>query len=347
MLGVGELAPSQRSNVQRILNGGYHVLELINEMVDMAHLETSEIATSLEPVRIKEALRNALDAMSALIAERNQRVIANLESCEDCHVRADRRILSQALFSLFSSVIRSCRTGGSLSISCREISGNRLRIEICAQGARAQDYSRGLLTPAQLLTVDVATLHDSELKLSLAQTRINAMRGSIAMEENADGGAQLIVELFLLDDPLERLEGDGAAMLELAHGDRAPQHGTVLYFEDNLPNLALMEDILAFRPGIKLLKALSGRSGLILAEIHAPDWILLDLGLPDMPGEMVVRSLRGNGRTGRIPITILSGDTDPETIRRLIAAGARDYLTKPLDLQKLLSLLDRTITVQN
>ena len=125
------------------------------------------------------------------------------------------------------------------------------------------------------------------------------------------------------------------------------QQGAVLYFEDNPSNLTLMEGILACRPGVTLLKAKDAKSGLDLAVTHMPDWILLDLGLPDMPGEKVVLRLRESSRTCHIPITVLSGDSDPETIRQIVAAGARDYLTKPLNVQELLNLLDRTLRIRS
>lgn len=348
MLAVHQLTLQQRENVQRILTGGYHLLELIGELVDLTHIETGQIGNvPPEPIRIREALRNALQAMQPLAAERNLTVRLDIEACYDSHVRADRRRLTQAFVSLLASVFRSSSSGGVVSLACRETPGNRLRIDICYDATNGGDGSRRLFTPAELLSIDLANLGDSDLGLALTQRLVKAMSGNIGFEQTTGAGTRLFIEFFLLDDPLERLEGDSAAMLALAQGVPQAQKGTVLYVEDNPTNLRLIEDILSYRPGIKLLKALDAKTGLHLAEVHTPDWILLDLNLPDMSGETVVRRLRANQRTFRIPITVLSGDTDPQRIRQMVAAGARDYLTKPLHIQKLLDLLDHTLRIQS
>jgi signal transduction histidine kinase/CheY-like chemotaxis protein len=342
MLAVDNLTPQQRDNVQRILTGGYHVLELIHDLVDLAHLESGRLGTSPEPVRIKEVLKNALQAVQPLAAERNVTVRLDIGTCRDSHVRADRGRLRQALLNVLSGVIRTSHSGGEVSLTCRQTPGNRMRIEICDDARVTEDHSRRLFTPAELLSMDLANLEDSELGLTLTQRLVKEMGGNIGLESTAASGNHLFLEFFLLDDPLERLAGDGAAMLALSQGVQEPQQATVLYFEDNPANLALIEHIFAYRPGIVLLKARDARTGLDLAHTHTPDWILLDLNLPDMPGEAVVRHLRESRRTCHIPISVLSADATPETIRKLVAAGARDYLTKPLDIQKLLALLDDT-----
>ena len=338
MLAVAQLGPQQRNNVQSILAGGYHVLDLINELADLAKIEPLGLGISPEPVRIKEALKNALKSLQPLIAERSVTVRLDIEACLDSHVRVDRRRLRQALSELLSHVIRASPREGTVSLSCYETPGNRVHIEISGTGLRAEDCSR---SPTELLPMDLANLDESQPDLRLTQRLLQAMGVGIALE-NAGAGYRLSLEFFLLDDPLERLEGDSAAMRAFVHGARAAQQGVVLYVEDNPANLQLIEHILAFRPGIELLKAMDAKSGIELAETRAPNWILLDLNLPDMAGEMVVRHLREGGHTSRIPITVLSGDAAPDTIRRIIAAGARDYLTKPLDIQKLLALLDDT-----
>jgi CheY-like chemotaxis protein len=119
---------------------------------------------------------------------------------------------------------------------------------------------------------------------------------------------------------------------------------TVLYIEDNLSNLHLVERIFTRRPGARLLTAMQGFLGLGLADLHKPDWILLDLHLPDISGEEVLRRLRANPRTAHIPVTILSADATPGQIKRLLGIGARDYLTKPLDVRRLIHLLDGTLS---
>ncbi|HET8680157.1 MAG TPA: response regulator [bacterium] len=118
---------------------------------------------------------------------------------------------------------------------------------------------------------------------------------------------------------------------------------TVLYIEDNLSNLALVQRILARRPEVRLIQAVQGRAGLNLAREHRPDLILLDLHLPDIHGSEVLRLVKDDPTTRTIPVVVISADATTGQIERLIAAGARDYLTKPLDVRKLLSLLDEAL----
>jgi CheY-like chemotaxis protein len=148
------------------------------------------------------------------------------------------------------------------------------------------------------------------------------------------------VELGRVEPPIAALAGDeGPAAGEVAAG----ASGVVLYIEDNLANLTLIERVLARRPQTKLLSALQGQLGLDLAREHRPDLILLDLHLPDLPGEEVLARLAREPRTRHIPVVVLSADATPGQIERLLAAGARAYLTKPLDVPSFLKLLDASL----
>jgi CheY-like chemotaxis protein len=126
----------------------------------------------------------------------------------------------------------------------------------------------------------------------------------------------------------------------------ASYQGTILYIEDNVSNIRLMQKILAPYTGVQLLEAMQGKTGLAMAHLHTPDWILLDLQLPDMGGEDVLRALRQDPRTLGVPVAILSADATPGNIDRLKAAGACQYLTKPLDVRQLIGLLERTLPHQ-
>jgi CheY-like chemotaxis protein len=168
------------------------------------------------------------------------------------------------------------------------------------------------------------------------------MGGTLVVESAIGLGSRFSAEFALIEDPSKWLETEDAAAVLI--GDRPRAHrGTVLYIEDNSANLSLVEQILTHSPDIRLLSAMQGQLGLDLAELHTPDWILLDVHLPDIPGDEVLRRLRLNPRTRQIPVTILSADATDGQIARLMSAGARDYLTKPLDVRKLLSLLEATI----
>jgi CheY-like chemotaxis protein len=118
----------------------------------------------------------------------------------------------------------------------------------------------------------------------------------------------------------------------------------VLYIEDDLVNFTLVERILEFRPALKLLHAPRGEVGVELAQIHRPKLILLDLNLPDMHGSEVLRRLREDPSTAQVPVVVLSADATPSQIERLLTAGARNYLTKPFDIDPFLAVVDEMVS---
>jgi CheY-like chemotaxis protein len=151
-------------------------------------------------------------------------------------------------------------------------------------------------------------------------------------------GSSFWVELPVTEGPVERAERQRELDPKAAKAPESPL--TVLYIEDNLSNLQLVERVLSRRPGVRLISAMRPQLGLDLAAEHDPDLILLDLHLPDMPGQEVLRRLRAEPRTAQVPVIILSADARPSLIQALLDQGVRAFLTKPLDVRELLGLLD-------
>jgi CheY-like chemotaxis protein len=182
------------------------------------------------------------------------------------------------------------------------------------------------------------------LGLALSQRLVEVMGGQLRVESAVGEGSTFWVELPVTENPRERLElgrADGARADTVARPAR-----TILYVEDNLANLDLVETILMGRPEISLIPALQGRLGLQLAREHRPDLVLLDLHLPDITGEMVLHELRADERTRHVPVLVISADATTRQIERLRVAGARDYLTKPLDVDQFLAAVDAALVVE-
>ena len=178
------------------------------------------------------------------------------------------------------------------------------------------------------------------LGLALSKRLVEAMGGQIGVETTVGAGSTFWVELPLVQSPLE---ASGLAAAGTARPSEVER--TILYVEDNLANVRLVERILARRPGVRLLTAMQGRLGLDLIREHRPDLVLLDINLSDLQGDEVMRLLREDARTKEIPIVVISATEDRRILKRLLAEGARAYLTKPLDAQRLLSLLDEILPV--
>jgi CheY-like chemotaxis protein len=344
LLGLEPLSEQAADNVYQILKGGYHLLDLINEILDLARIESGRFTVSLEAVRMREVLKDALDLVRPQAIEKNVTITSDVALGCAHHVRADFQRLKQVFLNLLSNAIKFNRSGGSVVLSCEETQDKKLRIEVLDTGPGiSAEGLRKIFRPFERLGADGADGGGTGLGLALSRRLMEAMGGTIGVESSVGFGSRFFVELALAEDPAAVLDHEDTANTAI-NAVATGRSRTVLYIEDNSSNLRLVERIFALRPDVRLLSAVRGSLGLDLAELHNPDWILLDLHLPDISGEEVLRRLRANPGTARIPVTILSADATPGQINRLIEAGARDYLTKPLDVRKLIHLLEKTIS---
>jgi CheY-like chemotaxis protein len=173
------------------------------------------------------------------------------------------------------------------------------------------------------------------------------MRGSIGVESTVGRGTTFWVEFPRTSSPLEGLAYDQNAAVHQHKQTADAEKRTVLYIEDNPSNLTLIEQILAEEPDIELMTAMQGKVGLEFARQHSPDLILLDLHLPDLPGWEVLAELQKDEATRHIPTIVISADATARQIKRLLAAGARSYLTKPVNVAEFCRVLDETTKVKN
>jgi CheY-like chemotaxis protein len=181
------------------------------------------------------------------------------------------------------------------------------------------------------------------LGLALSRRLMEAMGGGLVLEQSGPDGSTFVLEVRLAADPLDGLVLPPAPAASADEGEAPCRPVTLLYVEDNLANLTLVETILGSRPGWRTIPALQGRLGAELAREHEPDLVLLDLHLPDVNGDEVLRRLRADPRTAHIPVVMISADATPRTIDRLLAQGADAYITKPLDVDEFLATIDRLL----
>jgi CheY-like chemotaxis protein len=245
------------------------------------------------------------------------------------------------LLNLLSNAVKYNAAGGSVRVSCDEVTGARLRIGVTDTGSGiAPEKLERLFTPFDRLGAEEGEIEGTGLGLALSKHLVEAMGGTLHVETRLGVGSTFGVDLPITSAPIAALEPEEPAQ---AAGAAPTRQLLVLYVEDNLSNLRLVERVVARRPRVKLISAMQGRVGLDLAREHQPDLVLLDRHLPDLTGDDVLRHLLEDERTRAIPVVMLSADASPGQVQRLLEAGARDYLTKPLDVLKLLALLDETI----
>jgi len=334
--------PADRESVEQILKGGRHLLGLINEVLDIARIEAGQLPLSPEPVRVGDAVQCVLDLARPLATGRGIEFLTAGAALHAQHVWADAQRLQQVLLNLVSNGIKYNREGGKLTVACDAAHEGRLRISVTDTGAGFPPaFRERLFQPFDRLDAEQRGVEGTGLGLVLSKRLVEAMGGTIGVESVLGEGSTFWVEFPQVESPVERLERVASEAVSLPVSTE--QTGTLLYVEDNLSNLRLVERTIALRPGVKLIPAMQGRLGLDLARQHRPDLILLDVHLPDISGEQVLRELRADPELGRTPVVVLSADATPGQVQRLLAAGARAYLTKPLDVRRLLTLLDETL----
>jgi PAS domain S-box-containing protein len=331
-----ELPVQQARGVQHILKAGRHLLNLINEVLEISRIEAGRENFSLEPVALAPVLKEALGLVRPLAAQWEV-ALAEGEWPPNAFVQADRQRLVQVLLNLLSNAIKYNHRHGRVRLTCAPADGGwALRVADTGRGIPAERAEQ-LFTPFARLGAEQSDVEGTGLGLALSRRLCEAMGGGLALEQSDADGSVFRVDLVAADDPLRALEETGThAAWPVPHRD-----ATLLYVEDNLANLSLVEAILLSRPGWRTVAALQGQLGVELAREHVPDLVLLDLHLPDIPGEEVLRRLRADARTAGIPVVVVSADATPGSLERLRAAGADAYLTKPLDVDEFLAAIDR------
>lgn len=349
ILGFGQLleqdltAPGDIESIQQILKGGRHLLELVDEVLDISRIEVGRIALSIEPVQIADAMQEALDLVRPLAAARNIQIKETVcENHSEQYVVSDRQRLKQVFLNFLSNGIKYNTPGGSLRLNGEATPRGTFRVSVTdtGPGIAPEDIGR-LFIPFERILGSGHTTEGIGLGLSICERLVKLMGGEIGVESEVGKGSTFWVEMPVAESPMKQLE-HSAEMSWDSNG--SSEACTILYIEDNLANLRLVERILAHRPQIRLLAAMQGRRGLELAQEHSPDLILLDLHLPDLTGDLVLAQLRENPKTSSVPVVMISADATPRQAERLLAAGAQAYLTKPLDVKQFLAAVDGALT---
>ena len=345
LLQMQKLTPAQNDRVGHIVNAGRHLLDLINEVLDIARIEAGRVELSLEPVRVSDLVGETLDLIRPLASQRQIRIHHPTDDHPliQRHVMADRQRFKQVLLNLLSNAVKYNADGGSVRLDYTEGDAGRLRIGVTDTGAgiSADKVSR-LFVPFERLGAETSNVQGTGLGLALSKRLMEAMDGAIGLDSVPGQGTTFWVELPHAENQMDRRS---RVALTGAPSHMETLEGThkVLYIEDNLSNLTLIEHLLIEHTEIKLITAMQGGIGIDLARQHCPDLILLDLHLPDIPGWEVLARLRADEKTRDIPVIAVSADATPRQVERLMAAGAQDYLTKPLDIDRFHEMMRRVL----
>ena len=346
LLEMDELNPDQMGSLAQILKSGYHLLNLINEVLDISRIEAGKMPISVEPVKLDEALKSAVELIRPLADKHGISIQITIPSSRDVFVTADRQRLKQVLLNLLSNAVKYNRENGAIHVTASlQIDGTLHLVVRDTGGGIPPEKMNRLFVAFDRLDLDSDKVEGTGLGLALSKGLVEAMGGRIGAQSVIGEGSTFWVDLQLTTQ--EREEIVMAEVDDYLKTSPSPRKGLVLYVEDNLSNIQLIEKVLARLPGVELISAMQGRLALDLARLHKPNLILLDLHLPDLNGEIVLQRLRAESETKNIPVVIMSADATHGQIEHMQAVGADAYLTKPIDVKAFLKMIGEMLRVEN
>ena len=345
LLDVGTPAPTtgQKSRIDQILKAGWHLLELVNEILDLSVIESGRLPVAIEPVTLSVVMR---DCQSMVEQQEQDSGISIRYPAFDqpLLVQADRRHLKQVLINLLSNAIKYNRSGGSVEVTCGSASG-RVRISVRDTGPGLSPEQLAQLFQAfNRLGQEAGAVKGTGIGLVVSKRLVEMMGGEIGAHSTVGAGSVFWVELdAALAAPDLAVDGTAAGTVAAvtsppAHTEAAQR--TLLYVEDNQDNLKLMQHLMARRTDIRMLSASDGASGIALARAQRPDLILMDINLPGISGLEALKILQQDPATRHILVLALSADAMSGDIEKGLAAGFFRYVTKPIRFDEFIGVLD-------
>jgi signal transduction histidine kinase/AmiR/NasT family two-component response regulator len=330
--------PTQKRSIDQISKAGWYLLELINEILDLALIESGKLPLSLEPTSLTAVMREC-HAMIEPQAQKRGIGMTFPESPRSYFVRADRTRLKQVLINLLSNAIKYNRAGGSVVVdyTMSRPGSIRVRVKDTGEGLSAGDLAQ-LFQPFNRLGKESGIEQGTGIGLMVSKQLVELMQGRIGVESTVGEGSAFWFELNLTAEPTP-----GAIAAQVSREARVQagaKQRTLLYVEDNPANLMLVEDLVGRRPDIRLMTATDGNHGVEIARASLPDVILMDINLPGISGIQALKLLRADPATAHIPVVALSANAMPRDIAKGLEAGFFRYLTKPINVNEFMDVLE-------
>jgi signal transduction histidine kinase/ActR/RegA family two-component response regulator len=356
ILGFGQILASEalpKTEVQKkefvghILRAGRHLLALINEILDLAKIESGGVTLSPEPTSITDVLLECQKLVEPQAGERGIRMVFPAEN--GIYVIADRTRLKQVVLNLLSNAIKYNRTGGAVLVGCEVGESQRVRVSVQDTGPGLRpEQLQALFQPFNRLGQESGPVEGTGIGLMVTKKLLELMGGTIGVTSAPGAGS---VFFFELNSAAPVTQSTEVAPAEAPVTPRINAQDSaipmLLYVEDNPANLKLVEEMIRFRSDVRLLSAPDARLGIELARAHRPRVILMDIHLPGMQGEDALKILREDPKTGHIPVIAITAYAMPRDIAKGLAAGFFRYLTKPLALDAFTEAIDSALAASS
>ncbi|MDH5302417.1 MAG: response regulator [Gammaproteobacteria bacterium] len=337
------LSESQRDCLSEIHKAGEHLLELINDILDLAKIEDGRVDIQLRPVLVQEFIESGISMITPLLARNHLTLVFDPQQCQDMQVWADEVRLRQALINLLSNACKYNVPNGTVSIECLKNGDGYLRIVVKDTGRGiSADKLDNLFMPFNRLGAETSDIEGTGIGLVITKSLVELMGGQVGCDSQLGVGSSFWLDVPSLESGEAWQQGSELSENPVSMFSRG-EGVTVLYIEDNAANVRLVSRILGRFPGLALLIAHDGALGLRLAREHCPDVILLDINLPVMDGFAVLRQLRSDETTQKIPVIGVSANASVAAVKAADDARFDDYLTKPFQINRLLQSLQSVL----
>jgi PAS domain S-box-containing protein len=341
--GAPSPTPSQKRNLEQILQAGWYLLDLINEILDLALIESGGVMVSREPVSLVEVMQ---ECRAMIESQAQQRGIGITFPQLDTpwYVKADRTRIKQVLINLLFNAIKYNSPRGTVTVECTRRESNVVRISVRDTGEGiAPDKLEQLFQPFNRLGKETSAEQGTGIGLVVTKRLVELMGGTIGVESAVGTGTVFWFELTRTEAPALAGLDDRATEPTLPPTPGGAPLRTLLYVEDNPANLELVEQLVARRPDLRLLTAADGALGIEFARAYQPEMILMDIHLPGISGIEAMKILHADPATAHIPIVALSANAVPRDIEKGLRAGFFSYLTKPIKVPEFMQALDEAL----
>src|SRR3990172_8164459 len=335
--------PTQKESIGQILKAGWYLLELINEVLDLALIESGKLSLSLESVPLVDVM---LECQAMIEPQAQKSGIRMTFPPSDCpfYIKADRTRLKQVLINLLSNAIKYNREGGTVIVDCTASTAKRIHISVqdTGEGLSPEKLAQ-LFQPFNRLGQEASAEEGTGIGLVVSKRLVELMGGEIGVESTVGKGSVFWIELNLAAEPQPVVNAAEPLPLIQARVQQGAALRTLLYVEDNRANMQLVEQLIARRPDMRLLSAGDGTRGIALARTHQPEVILMDINLPGISGIQALKILREDPATAHIPVLAISANAMPHDIKKGLEAGFFRYLTKPIKVNEFMDALDMAL----
>jgi PAS domain S-box-containing protein len=339
LLEMEDISESQKEVVHEIIKAGRHLLQLINEILDLSKVESGNIDLSIEPVDLKEIFNECVSLIKPLASERRVKLHFQQPLAEAPTLRADRIRLKQVILNLLSNAIKYNRKNGMVNVAFLPGEENFVRVNITDTGSGiTNSRQEELFQSFNRIGAEHSDVDGSGIGLVISKHLLELMGGRIGVESEEGKGSTFWFELpreAPIESGLATAQGNEEFVLSDNH-----EHHTIIYIEDNPANLKLVSQLFAHRSALSLYTAHTAEIGLRLTLTHKPDIILLDINLPGISGYDVLAQLKQMPEMADIPVVAISANAMPEDIQKGLESGFIDYLTKPLDVPRFFQVID-------